>query len=206
MDGGVGRYHVRRKDRLVQCAALALHQLAATHRGRRLPVPASQHHQRPRWAIGSPTVGASSSMRSISSILPATTRATLTVRCSPPTPCSPCAFPRRKFRWRSARTDSWTIRCIRMEPMAVSAHARRTARCDRRSGNGRQSSRRAVPAFTPPSANYDWTGFYVGGFGEVQLVANTMAAPSTLQRAPRPLPSTATCRIGTAAFSWVSTT
>ena len=27
--------------------------------------------------------------------------------------------------------------------------------------------RRAVPAFTPPSANYDWTGLYIGGFGEV---------------------------------------
>ena len=25
---------------------------------------------------------------------------------------------------------------------------------------------RAVPAFAPPSRNYDWTGFYVGGFGE----------------------------------------
>ena len=27
--------------------------------------------------------------------------------------------------------------------------------------------RRAVPAFTPPSPNYDWTGLYIGGFGEV---------------------------------------
>jgi len=27
--------------------------------------------------------------------------------------------------------------------------------------------RRAVPAFTPPSANYDWSGLYIGGFGEV---------------------------------------
>jgi opacity protein-like surface antigen/outer membrane receptor protein involved in Fe transport len=27
--------------------------------------------------------------------------------------------------------------------------------------------RRAVPAFTRPSANYDWTGLYIGGFGEV---------------------------------------
>jgi opacity protein-like surface antigen/outer membrane receptor protein involved in Fe transport len=26
--------------------------------------------------------------------------------------------------------------------------------------------RRAVPAFAPPSANYDWTGFYIGGYGE----------------------------------------
>jgi opacity protein-like surface antigen len=26
--------------------------------------------------------------------------------------------------------------------------------------------RRAIPAFTPPSANYDWTGFYIGGHGE----------------------------------------
>jgi opacity protein-like surface antigen/outer membrane receptor protein involved in Fe transport len=26
---------------------------------------------------------------------------------------------------------------------------------------------RAVPAFTPPSANYDWSGLYIGGFGEV---------------------------------------
>jgi opacity protein-like surface antigen/outer membrane receptor protein involved in Fe transport len=26
--------------------------------------------------------------------------------------------------------------------------------------------RRAVPAFEPPSANYDWTGFYIGGHGE----------------------------------------
>ena len=25
---------------------------------------------------------------------------------------------------------------------------------------------RAVPAFAPPSAHYDWTGFYVGGYGE----------------------------------------
>ena len=26
--------------------------------------------------------------------------------------------------------------------------------------------RQAVPAFAPPSANYDWTGFYIGGHGE----------------------------------------
>jgi hypothetical protein len=29
--GGISRYHLRRKDRLVQCTAVALHQLAATH-------------------------------------------------------------------------------------------------------------------------------------------------------------------------------
>src|SRR6185312_1376280 len=26
--------------------------------------------------------------------------------------------------------------------------------------------KRAVPTFAPPSANYDWTGFYIGGHGE----------------------------------------
>src|SRR5262249_47741849 len=26
--------------------------------------------------------------------------------------------------------------------------------------------KRAVPAFVPPSANYDWTGFYIGAHGE----------------------------------------
>ena len=45
MDGGIGRHHARRKDRLVQCTALALYQLAAAHRGWRLPVAATQHHK-----------------------------------------------------------------------------------------------------------------------------------------------------------------
>jgi opacity protein-like surface antigen len=31
---------------------------------------------------------------------------------------------------------------------------------------------RAVPAFAPPSAHFDWTGFYVGGYGEYSW-ANT---------------------------------
>ena len=45
VDGGLGRYHARRKDRLVRRAALALHQLAAAHRGRRLSVAAVQRLQ-----------------------------------------------------------------------------------------------------------------------------------------------------------------
>ena len=69
-----------------------------------------------RWAIASPTAGMSRSMRSISSIRPATTRATPTGPCSRPTPFSPCASRRRKFRRRSARTDSWTIRSIPSSP------------------------------------------------------------------------------------------
>jgi opacity protein-like surface antigen len=47
--------------------------------------------------------------------------------------------------------------------------------------------RRAVPAFTPPSANYDWTGFYIGAHGEfswsstngsaVDLATGNLASP-----------------------------
>ena len=40
---------------------------------------------------------------------------------------------------------------------------------------------RAVPAFAPPSAHYDWTGFYVGGYGEYSWARPT-AAPSTCDR------------------------
>ena len=65
MDDRLGRHHARRKDRLVQRAALALHQLAAAHRGRRLPVAADERHQRPPSATASPMAGASSLMRSI---------------------------------------------------------------------------------------------------------------------------------------------
>ena len=47
--------------------------------------------------------------------------------------------------------------------------------------------RRAVPAFAPPPANYDWTGFYIGGHGEfsrsstngsaINLATGTAASP-----------------------------
>ena len=47
--------------------------------------------------------------------------------------------------------------------------------------------RRAVPAFVPPLANYDWTGFYIGGHGEfsrsstngntINLATRTTASP-----------------------------
>ncbi len=44
---GGGRHHARRSDRLVRGAALALYQLAAAHRGWRLPVGTAQRLQRP---------------------------------------------------------------------------------------------------------------------------------------------------------------
>ena len=47
LDGGVGRHHARRDNRLVRRSALALHQLAPAHRGRRVPVAAAEHLQRP---------------------------------------------------------------------------------------------------------------------------------------------------------------
>jgi hypothetical protein len=46
VDGGLGGHHAGRKDRLVQCAALALHQLTTAHRGRCVSIAAIQHHQR----------------------------------------------------------------------------------------------------------------------------------------------------------------
>jgi opacity protein-like surface antigen len=39
---------------------------------------------------------------------------------------------------------------------------------------------RAVPAFVPPSANYDWTGFYIGGHGEF---SRSSTNGSTINRA-----------------------
>ena len=46
VDGGLGRHYARRKHRLVRRAALALHQFAAAHRGRRLSIAAVQLVQR----------------------------------------------------------------------------------------------------------------------------------------------------------------
>ncbi len=46
LDGRLGGHHAGRKDRMVQFAALALHQRAAAHRGRRVPVAAIEHFQR----------------------------------------------------------------------------------------------------------------------------------------------------------------
>ena len=68
------------------------------------------------------------------------------------------------------------------------AYARRTARYDRCLRNGREFGR-AIPTFAPPSRNYDWTGFYVGGYGEyswastnggaVNLATGAAATPVT---------------------------
>ena len=45
VDGGFGRHHARREDRLVRRAALALYQYAPADRRRRLPVAAIEHLQ-----------------------------------------------------------------------------------------------------------------------------------------------------------------
>jgi hypothetical protein len=62
---------------------------------------------------------------------------------------------------------------------------------------------RAVPVFRPPSRHYDWTGFYVGGFGEYSWASTSGSAVNLAQQQLR---STPTCRTGMAGFSWASTT
>ena len=47
VDGGVGRRHARRRQRMVRRSALALHQFAPAHRGRYVSVGAAEHFQRP---------------------------------------------------------------------------------------------------------------------------------------------------------------
>ena len=45
---------------------------------------------------------------------------------------------------------------------------------------------RAVPAFTPPSPNYDWTGFYIGGYGEFSWSSTNGSAVNLATGAPAP--------------------
>jgi high affinity Mn2+ porin len=43
---------------------------------------------------------------------------------------------------------------------------------------------RAVPVFTPPSAHFDWTGFYVGGYGEYSWANTNGSAVNLATGAP----------------------
>jgi opacity protein-like surface antigen len=45
---------------------------------------------------------------------------------------------------------------------------------------------RAVPAFVPPSANYDWTGFYIGGHGEFSRASTDASAVNLATGAAAP--------------------
>jgi opacity protein-like surface antigen/outer membrane receptor protein involved in Fe transport len=46
---------------------------------------------------------------------------------------------------------------------------------------------RAIPTFAPPSRNYDWTGFYVGGFGEYSWASTSGSAVNLATGAAAPL-------------------
>ena len=45
---------------------------------------------------------------------------------------------------------------------------------------------RAIPTFAPPSRNYDWTGFYVGGFGEYSWASTSGSAVNLATGAAAP--------------------
>ena len=156
------------------------------------------------WATGSPTAGASRSTRSISLMRPATTRATLTERCSRPTPFSPCAFATPKIPVAVCQNEFMDYSIHRIEPMAFRLTIAGPLNSIDVYGMAAEFGR-AVPVFTPPSRNYDWTGFYVGGYGEYSW-ASTSGSAVNLATAAAASPVTPTCRTGTAACSWVSTT
>ena len=45
---------------------------------------------------------------------------------------------------------------------------------------------RAIPTFAPPSRNYDWTGFYVGGYGEYSWASTNGSAVNLATGAAAP--------------------
>ena len=165
LDGGVGGHHARREHRLVRRSALALYQFAAADRGRRLPVAAVEHLQRPS-AIASTTAGASSSTRSIC-LNSTTDNATYAYGSLLKTDiCSRCANPHAPPPAAVCQNGVMDYVCHPIEPLSfrltlagpleligtlnVAAMAAELTPLD--------------SAFRPVQpANYDWTGFYIGG-------------------------------------------
>ena len=86
-----------------------------------------------------------------------------------------------------------------------SAHARRTPRYDRPSRNGDRVEA-GCPGLHAPVALITIGPGSISAASVKSVGREPTAAPSTLQRVPHPLPSTATYPTGTAAYSWVSTT
>ena len=111
VDGGVGRRHAWVKRPAFSALRWRYISSRPLTEDGVFRSPATEHHQRPRgyrfangWRI---QLDALNLLNSTSYNASYAYGALLTTDT-----CSPSAFPPRKFRWRSARTDLWTIRCI----------------------------------------------------------------------------------------------
>ena len=175
-----GGHHAWRGHRLVQRAALPLYQFAAADRGWAFVAPPSNiinanvgYRFANGWRIGLDALNLLNSRDR-----PGHLR--LRRRCSRATRCTPHAMRRiPKYRRRYVQTASWTmfstpttrwpsgftlagpIETINMPAMADELW-------------------HAIPAYEPPPADYNWTGFYVGAHGGESRSKNTGSSVNTV--------------------------
>ena len=182
LDGGLGRHHARRKDRLVQCAALALHQLAAAHRGRRISVAAVQHHQRRAWATGSTTVGAFEldALNLLNSTTDQATYAYGSVLNSDS--LFAMCYPTMKVPAAVCQNGVMDYVVHPVEPLAVRFTLGGPLETIDPPAMAAELWRK-IPDYRAPAAHYDWTGFSIGahvdgGWSKSSTINTVTGAPA----------------------------